>query len=97
MRFLGSDSNANRRGMFNSCVICILLLSIARKSFLFVRDRGSVSVALHHRIGIIDKSEQPQDPQYIGVIDGIINGLSFASGADNVCPPQADQSLDRAD
>ena len=56
-----------------------------------------MSGALHHWIGIRDVSEQPQDPQYIGVIDGIINGLSFASGADNVCPLQADQSLDRAD
>ena len=97
MPFLGTDSNANRRRMFDSCTICILLLSIARKSMIFERDRGSASGALHHWFGIRDMSELPQDPQYIGVIDGIINGLSFASGADNVCPPQADQSLDRAD
>ena len=62
-----------------------------------MRDRGSVSGALHHWIIIINMAELPQDPQYIGVIDGIINGLSIVSGADNVCPPQADQSLDRAD
>ena len=83
--------------MFNSGTVCILVLSVATKSMLFMRDRGSVSGALHHWIGIRDMSEQPQDPQYTGVIDGIINVLSFASGADNVCPPQADQSLDRAD
>ena len=64
---------------------------------MFKPDRGSASDALHRWFGIRDMSELPQDPQYIGVIDGKINGLSFASGADNVCPPQADQSLDRAD
>ena len=79
--------------MFNSGTVCILVLSVATKSMLFMRDRGSVSGALHHWIVIINMAEQPQDPQYIGVIDGIINGLRFASGADDVCPSQPGQML----
>ena len=93
MRFLCADLNANRRRMFNSGTIYAVAHASMTELMLFPRNRGSVCGSFHNRIIIIDMAEQPEDAQDICIINGILDGLGFASGADDVGPSQSGQML----